>query len=130
MAEKRNYLRFSTEGEVELEPEGLGGDVLQARLVDMGFLGFCVFADQKIEVGTPVDFKIYIKAVRENFLGKGKVISAQEVRKYRKVFFRIAVVFRGMDQEKVLSVLTKIQDYINREKRKRWQTGDAGVGVL
>lgn len=130
MAEKRNYVRFFSEGEIEFDLGGSGGEVVPARLVDIGFLGLCAFADKKIETGTPVDFKIYIKTIREDFSGKGKVISAQEVKKYRKVLFRIAVMFRDMDREKILSILTKIQDYVNREKRKRWQSGDAGVGLL
>lgn len=115
---------------MEFKPEGPDGDVVLARLVDIGFLGLCAFSDKKIEVGTLVDFNIYIKTIREHFLGKGKVLSALEVRKYRKVFFRTSVVFRDTDTDKILSVLTKIEDHINKEKRKRWQSGEAGVGVL
>ncbi|MCX5713383.1 MAG: PilZ domain-containing protein [Candidatus Omnitrophica bacterium] len=130
MAEKRNYVRFPCEGEVELMPKEPGKDVIQAKLVDMGFLGFCIFLDQKIEIGTRVDFNIYIKLIRENFVGEGKVITMQQVKKYRKTFFRVAVAFMGIEKDRILSILTKIQDIINREKKRRWQSGDAGVGLL
>jgi len=130
MAEKRNYIRFNCEGEAEFRAEGKTQEVVPAKLVDIGFLGLCSFADQKIETGTAVDFKIYIKPIREDFLGRGKVISSQEIKKHRKTFYRIALTFIEVDKEKILSILTKIQDYINREKRKRWQSGEGGVGLL
>jgi hypothetical protein len=131
MAEKRNYVRFLAEGDVELKPEGASDqDIVQGRLADIGFVGFCVFTDQKIEVGTPLDFKIYIHTMREYFTGRGRIVVVREIKKFRKTSFRTAVVFIDTEKDRILSILTKIQDYINREKRKRWQSEDNSIGLF
>jgi hypothetical protein len=124
MAERRDYIRFITRGEVKLKTESDPSRVLTTELIDASFQGISVYSKESIEIDTVVQFELTLERVRWSFCGKGKVKNIEELKKYVYPCFRIGIEFTEVNKDDSQELINKIQIMIADAKRKeRLRTG-------
>ncbi|RKY30405.1 MAG: hypothetical protein DRP74_07085 [Candidatus Omnitrophota bacterium] len=118
MQEQRNYIRYDVEGSVSLKPQDNSSRMIKAYLLNLSYDGLSVSANEKIEEGSIVDFELIIKLWAEPIIGKGKVKSAQEIKRYEGSIFRLGIEFDNIDKDSIKIVLNQVVSSICEEKRK------------
>jgi hypothetical protein len=118
MAERRKYLRYNTQGSAILKLTEGPSRSINVELVDLSFLGFSVFAQEKIEAGIDVHFELTIPLWGEPIVGKGKVVYALEMERGGTKVFRMGIDFLDVDEKTIEYALGRIVTDICKKKDK------------
>lgn len=120
MPELRRYTRFKVRGRVTLKLEESTRDI-NADLIDIGFLGMGIYAQEKIDAGTNVKFELMLNLLNESLAltGKGKIKYALEMKKQDIDVFRIGIEFTNLDKKTIINILNRIQTDNRVKERKK-----------
>ena len=122
MLQRRKFIRYDTQGTVIIKSGGKASAVVKADLINVSFLGCALRSQEKIAVGTKVDFKLTAKLWSGMICGKGIIRNAQQIKQYdSRVFFRIGIEFIKVDEKAIRYFLNRILANIQAEERKRRQ---------
>ncbi len=128
--EKRDYIRYSVNGTVNIKIEGDMPNIFKADLLDVSFLGLSVYLKERIEIGAIVQFELTTELMGRPLIGKGKIKHIKEVKRYDSSGFRTSIEFIDIDKGSIVDFLNKIQGKIAAETRRRWQTKKPDLGPL
>ncbi len=129
MEEKRGYERYLMNGSVNLRFENNDLSILNAELLDIGFIGFSIYSRDKIEVGQIVQFEIMPELMDNSFLGKGKIKDIVQVPQNEVlVFYRVGIEFIDVEKNNILKLININQAKIiaETEKQHRQKPSDFG----
>lgn len=124
MPDKRNYLRYSQSGSVNIKMESDTPNIFQGDLIDICFWGFCAYLKKKIEIGVSIQFELRINLMHEPLIGRGKIKSTTDAPRYGVRGFRVGVEFTDVNKKKIEMLINQIQSRISREKIKKSIKGD------
>ncbi|MCM8789612.1 MAG: PilZ domain-containing protein [Candidatus Omnitrophica bacterium] len=119
LKEQRSYSRFSYEGNVVLKPEDATLRTIKADLCDICYIGIGIFSPEIIEPGIHVKFELTIKLSNEPLIGEGRIVYAKEIQRDNSRAFRIGIEFINIDNRKIISLLSLIQEDIIKARDRR-----------
>lgn len=128
--EKRDYIRYSADGTVNIKIEGDTPDIFKADLLDISFLGLSVYLKERLEIGAVVQFELTTELMRSPLTGRGKIKDIKEVKRYGSSGFRTSMEFIDIDKGATLDFLNIIQGKIAAQARKKWQAKKPDLGAL
>jgi hypothetical protein len=121
MPEQRRFIRYDTTGIVILNLLDGTSRSIDAKLIDVSFLGICVFAQEKIEAGIDVNFELKSQLWNEPIIGKGKIKYALEIEKANTKVFRMGVEFIDVDEKTVEYFINRVYANIRATVQKKRQ---------
>ena len=111
MQEQRKFARYNTEGRVLLKLQHDPGRSIKSDLVDISLMGIGVYAQEKIEVGSEVNFIIAHKFWKKSILGTGRVKYAMELKKTDSTVFRTGIEFVNLaEKEPIVFIIDRINN--------------------
>lgn len=123
MEEKRGYERYLINGSVNLKFENSELSILKAELVDIGFIGFSIYARDKVEAGQIVQFEIIPELMENSLIGKGEIKDILQVNENEILVYRVGVEFIDVEKNSILKLINMNQakivseaDKMNRQK--------------
>jgi len=119
MSDKRSHIRFILSGTVKIKTEGDAQKMLEANLIDIGFRGFSVNLEEKIDAGTIVQFELVTVAWKTPLIGRGKISHVVESSKYGNQIFRHGVQFVDISEDTMLLLVTKIRKKIEEDRKEK-----------
>ncbi len=120
MKERREFTRFDMEGDVVLKPIDGTLRVIKSDLYGICFLGAGVYAAERIEPGTIINFELTSKLSKETIICEGKIIYATKVKDGPACIFRMGINFINVDSKKNQHIFNLIQhNIILREKDRK-----------
>ena len=119
MKDQRWYIRYKIEATANLKTKVSGSSAIKTELFDISYRGFGTWSDNKIEVGTDVEFEIITKLWDKPINGKGQVKYALEAKKDQGTVFRLGIEFKEIDKKVLQSVINYLVENICAEAKKR-----------
>jgi len=116
MANRRSYVRYDQSGSVNIKTESDTPNIFKGDLVDISFMGFCVYLKEKIDINTPIQFELMADLSHRPLIGRGKIKSIREAPRYGIQGFRIGVEFTDINKDEIEMLLNQIQSKIARGK--------------
>jgi len=116
MLEQREHVRYSIEGSANIKPEDGTAQAINTELIDICYKGIGVRANEKIETGACVGFKLIIKQFDKPIVGTGRVKYSKE---YGAGIFRMGIEFINIDKETIGFVISHIHRKSSAGARKK-----------
>ena len=108
MPDRREYKRFEVTGSVIFKVGADQDRSITAELVNISFLGICVYAPEVIEPGTKVHFEFNTKFSSDPIIGKGEIKHCGEIIKKNAKVFRIGMAFTQVDAKLLQHLFNRI----------------------
>ncbi len=124
MAGRRSYVRYDQGGSVNIETERDTPNIFKGDLVDIGFLGFCAYLKEKIDIDTPIKFELMAELSHRPLIGRGKIKSIKEASRYAVQGFSVGVEFTDVNKDEIEMLLIQIQNKIARDKINKGIKGE------
>ena len=125
MANRRSYIRYNQRGSVKIKTERDTPDIVKGDLIDICFMGFCVYLKEKIDINTPIQFELMAKLNHRPLIGRGKIKSIKEAPRYGVQGFRVGVEFTDVNKKEIEILINQIQSKIARDKTNKSINGEA-----
>ncbi|MDP3042036.1 MAG: hypothetical protein Q8N62_04840 [Candidatus Omnitrophota bacterium] len=112
MNNKRNYRRLSLDNNIILKFESNLDRVIEGRLLDISFVGICVFLNESVNIDKIVQEIVQFDIAgftEQNFIGRGKIVYVKLDRIYAKKGFRVGLMFIEADKGFVLNILNRLE---------------------
>jgi c-di-GMP-binding flagellar brake protein YcgR len=119
MGRQREYTRFITEATVILKLEGDVSSGIRADLVDLSFTGISVYAPERIETDSKINFELITKFLDKPIIGKGKIRYVQETKINNTEVFKMGIEFIEIEKETILSIINRLQREITRNIKRQ-----------
>ena len=117
--DQRNYIRYQAKGSLLLKPKDGTSRVISADLVDISFLGMGIYAKERIEAGTSVDFELLLQQWTRPVTGEARVKGFQAKKVLDANVFKMGIVFTDTDKDAIQNIITWIQKDQCSKARKR-----------
>ncbi len=122
--DQRNFIRYRAQGRLLLRPKDGTSRVISADLVDISFLGMGIYAKEKIEAGTLVEFELLLRQWVKPVTGEARVKGFQEKKVIDENVLKMGIVFTDIDKDAIQNIITWIQkDQCNKAKKRRESDG-------
>lgn len=125
MLNKRNYRRLSLDNNIILKFESNMGRVIEGRLLDISFVGVCVFLKESVNVEEIVQETVQFDIsgfTEQNFTGRGKIVYARPDKLYAQKGLRVGLEFIEVNKEVVLNIFNRLELKILDQIKRKSQT--------
>lgn len=119
MQERRSYERFDVEGSINIKSVNGKPRLLSGRLVNIGFGGFTIYTEEKIEGGKTIEFELILVALDQPLAGKGKITYTNALVKEKTTLFSMGVEFIDINKGIITHFMKRLQLKIAREVRDK-----------
>ncbi len=112
ISEQRSHVRLPLDGKVLIRRED-GGLALRAGLHDVSLSGFRMLAEEELEVGRDVEFRMEAHTLGHCVRGAGRVRNVAPVKKWGAPYYAMGLEFTRVEGADVARLLEK--------KRRGWE---------
>lgn len=110
MEDRRKFERYNIDEKVILKPKDNSSRTIEVELADLSLIGIGVFTQEKLSIGTEIEFTIISKALNKEISGTGRIKYALEIRNSNKAPVRMGVEFNKIDSDAMQSIVNYIRD--------------------
>ena len=133
MIDKRNFRRINFENSILLKFENDPEKVIEARLLDISFVGLSIFLKESASVGVIIQSIVQFdvpSSPEPHLIGTGKIVHLKNCRLYAQDGLRIGLEFIEVQKEIVLSIINRAELKNLEQIRKNSQILDKNPGYF
>jgi len=108
VSEQRSYKRLDVKGSVHLKSEEEEPRIFRAYLDDVGFGGFKMYAQQRIEVGKDVEFELITPLLNKPLPGRGQIRHVRRIVTEATPLFAMGVEFSEVNKGKTIQLIKRV----------------------
>ncbi len=109
MQERRGYDRLKVDGDIRIISQNGSPVAFKAFLDNISFVGFGMFAAEKIEPETIVEFELTAPILERPLQGTGRIKYVNVPQSQRSTFYTVGVEFVDTNKDIVIHVIKRLQ---------------------
>jgi hypothetical protein len=110
------------DGNVSIKSENGNPPDFKAFLENISFVGFGVYASQKVDFDSLVDFELTTQQLDRPLTGKGKVTHVVDPVSDRSPFYKIGIEFVDTNKDAVTYLIKRLQAKMAEQARSKSKT--------